>query len=286
MKKMLLEPLTKRRAALAGMLLLAAAFLGWGGWTLYGRWSGRPLTVPQMKRAIWKAVEKQVRTKNLQPPFDAAEVEILGATTTTTTNRAGRVRTVSRTSRSALDLPETTVSEYFRTNQAQATSYEAMYRFLGEQLKVTDALFKEPDASKRLAGMVMAGEASIYARTNAHDGGLSARICEAYLWPHLSLVEASNRAPVTAEAVLNICDIAFKEAGETNNIIRNYEMLMARTQRPQSLDAARFRLALIYIDQGENAKALKLLKSITTIKTAKITREIARLEMLVPASEK
>ena len=132
----------------------------------------------------------------------------------------------------------------------------------------------------------MASEASAYARTNAENLWLGARICEAYLWPNLPLVEATNQTLFTPDAVLNLCDIAFKDAGETNNIIRNYEYMLARTQRPPAqLDLARFRLAQIYLDTGENAKALKLLKEIKTMKTAKIDRQIDALEKQAPTKK-
>jgi len=272
-------PVTKKRVAAAIAVIAIAALLGWGGWTLYGRLTGRPQTTSQVRRAIWKYLAKQCGDRHFTPAIDLAKASVGDSTPLTVTNKAGKVKTVTKASKVGnLMLPETTLSAYFRTNQQAASSYERMYRLIGEQLHVTENLLDEPDTTKRLTGIVMACEAGDYARTNAVNVWLAARISEAYLWPNIPFVE-TNQAVVTADAVLNICDMSFKDAGETNNIIRNYELILARNQRtPAQLDAARFRLAQVYIDLEEKEKALKLLKEIKNIKTAKLALEISMLE--------
>lgn len=283
MKQKLLQPVSKRQSAVVVAIIAGAVLLGWGGWTLYGRLTGRPQSPPQMKKSIHKHISKHVRGKGLEVPPEIAAVTFPEAVVTT--NKAGRVRTGS-SGRNSVNLPDTTASLYFRTNQAIAATYDVMYRFIGQQLKAADGALADTDESRRLAGLVLASEASVYARTNVQNLWLSARICQAYLWPQLDLLAATNRFGVTAEAVLDLCEASFKEANETNHVMANYELLIARSERPQSQDVARFRLALLCMERGENARALKLLKSLKTLKTSKITREIARLETLVPESQK
>src|SRR6185503_18099189 len=131
----------------------------------------------------------------------------------TTTNKAGRVRTVNRVSKvTKSGRPETIFTAYFRTNQAQTETYEQMYRLIGEQLAVADQLLASPNAPQKLTALLMASEASEYARTNTSNLWLGARICEGYLWPNLALVENTNRSPFTAESLLTLCDTAFQEA--------------------------------------------------------------------------
>jgi hypothetical protein len=137
-----------------------------------------------------------------------------------------------------------------------------------------------------LHGIVLASEASTYARTNAVNLWLGARICEAYLWPNLSLVETNNRTTLTVDTLLNICDGAFQEAGETNNMIRNCELLIAKSKRPSQLDSTRFRLAHFYRDKGEDAKALAQFKLIKNYKMARVETEIAALEKRLGAKKK
>jgi hypothetical protein len=295
MKRHLHQPVTKRSATVALAMLFALALLGWGGWHLWMKFSGRPLSVAQTKRVIWKHLGKQARTKKFQLPPEAADAVIVTSmipapvivtTNTTATNRPPRVRAVARTSRGPLDMPETTLSEYFRTNQAIAASYDAMYRSIGEQLKAAEAVLAGTNSAREFTALALAGEASIYARTNALDFWLSARICDAYLWPRLSLVEGTNLTPVSQDAVLTVCELAYRDASETNNMIRAYETIMARSTRTAFTDMARFRLALIYIDHERNAEALKLLKSLKSLKSAKIDREIATLERLLAEKPK
>ena len=220
-----------KRAALVVAIVAGAALLGWGGWTLYGRLTGRPLTPAQVKRAMWKFIVKHAGGNDFKPAVDWSTADLAGATMVT--NKAGRVKPAAKSGKNAnLDLPETTLSAYFRTNHEAAASYERIFRLIGEELLVSEQLFEGTNAARQLTALVLAGEASVYARTNAGSGWLSARICEMYLWPHLPLVEATNRPAVTAEAVLNLCELAFKEADETNNVVRNYQLLIAHAQQP------------------------------------------------------
>jgi hypothetical protein len=178
-----------------------------------------------------------------------------------------------------LGLPETGLSVYFRTNQAQATSYGEMYRYIGQQLLIAEQLIEGTNYPRQITGLVLATEASEHARTNAQNLWLGARICEAYLWPNLSLVEGTNRAAFTPDALLAICDTAFQEAGETNNIIRNYEVMIARVSRsPAYVDLLRYRLAHIYQDLGQDEKALPLLKQIKNYRMNRVPAEIAAME--------
>ena len=157
-----------------------------------------------------------------------------------------------------------------------------MYRFIGEQLFVADELLESDDASRQVMALVMASEASTYARTNVQNLWLSARICEAYLWPNLTLVETTNRNLLTPNAILDLCEKAFKEAGETNHLTRIYEHLIARTQGSgQQIDLARFRLSRLYQGMGRDEEALKLLREIKTLTSPKVAQDIAILEKRV-----
>jgi hypothetical protein len=262
--------------------------LGWGSWTAYAKFSGRPPTTTQVKRSIWKFLTKKSGGRKFKPDLDlTAEAEIARPIKPTVTNKAGRVRAVSSTGKAiGRALPETTFSAYFRTNQQDAGSYEHMYQLIGEQLFVADKLLESAEASRQVMGLVMASEASTYARTNVQSLWLSARICEAYLWPSLTLVETTNRNLLTPGTLLDLCEAAFKEAGETNHLTRIYEHLIAKTQgSKQQVDLARFRLSRLYQGQGRDAEALKLLKEIKTLTSPKVAQDIAILERRIGAKK-
>jgi hypothetical protein len=275
--KSLHEPLTPKKAALYVAVLAGIALLSWGGWQLFGKFTGRPPSTAEVKRSLWHYLKKETGTSEFSTEFASATVSN-AVEELSITNKNGKVKKIGRRKRGELGLPETSLTAYFRTNQAAAGSYREMYLLIGQQLAVADRLLESEDVPQKQSALVMASEASTYARNNAMNLSLAARICEGYLWPNLSLVEGTNKAPFTPDALLNICDMAFKEAGETDHVIRNYEYFIARTTRPQQADTARFRLARLYLDTGEESKALATLKQIKTVKNARVEQQIAALE--------
>jgi hypothetical protein len=280
--------LSKKRTVVVMAIVAGVLLLGWGSWTAYGKFSGRPPTTAQVKRSIWKFLAKKSGGRKFKPELDlSAAADLARPTTLTVTNKTGSVRTVTRTGRTGgRVLPETTFSAYFRTNQQDAGSYEHMYQLIGEQLFVADKLLESTEASRQVMGLVMASEASTYARTNVQSLWLSARICEAYLWPNLTLVETTNRNLLTPGTILDLCEASFKEAGETNHLIRIYEHLIAQTQGSKTqVDLARFRLSRLYQGQNRDTEALKLLKEIKTLTSPKVAQDIAVLERKLKAKK-
>ena len=90
---------------------------------------------------------------------------------------------------------------------------------------------------------------------------------------------------MSVEQILNACDMAFKEAGETNNIIRNYKFLIAKSKGTQP-DISRFRLARVLEDQGDYAGALVYLRQITNTNKNRLQQTIAALEQKVKTAKK
>lgn len=264
-----------------GAILLVLGIAG-GVWVFRDRVFPGPKTPADLKVAIRKYLLKQSGQKSFNLPDEPPGSELPAPVVVTTnaagtTNKAGRVR-VPKAPR--LGLPGSAWSAWFRSGQEKAASYPDMYRLIGEQLTLAERLLTNAAATEQVTGLAQAGEAGAYARTNAVNPWLGARICEAYLWPNLALVETNKPGQLTTDALLNLCDIAFKEAGETNNIIRNYEMLLARGSRSASADVLHYRLARVYMDMGENQKALEQFKQIKS-PTAKMTRDLGALEVLM-----
>jgi hypothetical protein len=277
MKNTLNQPLTLRSTVVYLVALAALAALAWGGWTVYKTITGRPPSVAEVRESIWDFLEAKTGDNEFKPPVSPDAVSN-AFDSVSFTNSKGKVKVISRLQRGKLGLPETSLTAYFRTNQNAATTYEQMFRLIGQQLSVAEHLLDDGDLAQQQTGLVMAGEASGYARNNAMNLWLAARICEGYLWPNLAAVEGTNKAAFTPEALLNICDIAFKEADETNNIIRNYEHLLKRTTRPERGDVIRYRLARVYEEAGREEKALAMLRQITTFKTDRVKQEIEAVE--------
>jgi hypothetical protein len=275
--KKLSRPLTPKTAAISVLALATLLAVSYGAWELYARLTNRPPTTSDVKQSIRRFLKKETGQSDFQTEFGPASISN-AVTEVAVTNKNGKVKKNARRKISELGLPETSLTAYFRTNHAAATSYREMYQLIGQQLTIADELLESDDLSRKQSALVVASEASAYARNDAMNLWLAARICEGYLWPNLSLVESTNKPPFTPDALLNLCDIAFKEAGETQNIIRNYEYLIAKASVPQRADSARFRVARLYEEIGDEERALQHLKQIKTLKNAKVERQIAALE--------
>ena len=272
------QPVSDKTVALVVGVIVVAALACWGGFTWHRKTAkARPLATEEVKRSIWKFLSKQTGEKDFHTPLDIP-TNMPGGVITVVTNSAGGV-TTTRTVRAR--TAGTAASIYFRTNQEHAATYTEIYRFVGQQLAFAERLLTNHDTGQRPLALVMASEATAYTRTNAMNPWLGARICEAYLWPNLSLLDATNRPPITMESVLNICDATFKGAGETNNILRNYEFMVTKVRRPS--ESTRYRLARLYQDAGEDAKALEQLKQIKTYKIKQVEYEISVLEKRLSA---
>lgn len=275
---------TQRKPAVLTGAILIVGLVAFGGWKL---WTSEA-TPGDSRRALWKYLRKEARTKDFKPDLDlsTASLKIAGAPVSIlVTNKSGQTKTVTRGTKAVSGkaaenlIPETSFTQHFFTEQMQAETYQEMYRLIGQQLFVADDLLSRPDEQQRIIGLAMACEAGNYARTNALNLWLAARVCEAYLWPNLSLIENTNRALLTPDALLNICDDAFQQAGETNNIVRNYEIMIAKVSRsPAYVDLLRYRLAHIYQDLGQEEKALPLLKQIKNYRMNRVPQEIAAME--------
>lgn len=274
----------RRALALALAVVLVVALLGGSAWLFRDELAARLGRSADLKSAIRKFLLKESGLKEFVIPEEPAPSEVTAVTVTNSTavtNNSGRVRAVKTT---RLALPGSAWSTWFRSGHEQSTTYKDMYRLIGQQLALADRLLTNSHLQAQQTGLLMAGEASAYARTNTVNVWLGARICEAYLWPNLGLVETNKAGLFSTDAVLNLCDVAFKDAGETNHIIKNYELLIAKTTRPAQLDTTHYRLARIYMDIGANQKALEQFNQIKN-KTQRMDRELAALQVLINASK-
>src|SRR5438552_3336858 len=98
MKSQLTKPISKRRAMVVVAALAGASLLGWGSWELYGKFTGRPPTTAQVKHSIWKFLAKQTGDGDFKPTLDLSTASL--SNTITFTNKNGRVKSVSKISKS------------------------------------------------------------------------------------------------------------------------------------------------------------------------------------------
>jgi hypothetical protein len=94
------------------------------------------------------------------------------------------------------------------------------------------------------------------------DVWLAARICEAYFWPTLEVADAS---PDTRERALDLLETArrvFFDTYETNNVLTNYNLLMANAPNARAADTFRVQLADWLEEKGSLQHAAEILNEI------------------------
>jgi hypothetical protein len=77
---------------------------------------------------------------------------------------------------------------------------------------------------------------------------------------------------------LNIADDAFRAAEETNNIVRNYRLVIAHATKPGKGDNARFRLSRLLEEQGDFTQALAVLREVQDTNASVLRKRMVALE--------
>lgn len=188
------------------------------------------------------------------------------------TNSSGTNRLISRIIRSLTGpgpgpaprmppSPQTQLSREFRSQIDQAVDYKTMYRLIGEELWLVEQLLAASDPRKRDAGVALVSDVGRAALNDSGSPWLAARIYQGYVWPQLDLA-GTNQVRFDVDALMDLAEDAFREAGETNNLILNYRMLIAKAPQSPRADKMRVRVAALLDDTGELAEALKYLQEI------------------------
>ena len=136
-----------------------------------------------------------------------------------------------------------------------------MYRLIGEELWLVEQLLAAPDSRKRDAGVALVSDVGRAALSDAGSPWLAARIYQGYLWPQLNLTD-TNQIRFDVDALMDLAEDAFREAGETNNLVLNYRLLIAKVPQSPRADKMRVRIAALLDEAGEMAEALKYLQEI------------------------
>jgi hypothetical protein len=161
-----------------------------------------------------------------------------------------------------------------------ASSYEAMYRAVGQELFVARRLLEAENPEIRREGVTIGLAAARQALGFVMNGAVAARICEGYVLPNLDL--ATDRSPRSAfneQNLLTQCADIFRRNEEPNNVVRVYELYLASAKNPQRADWARSQIAMAYEQAGDAKNALAAIREIKDTNGFRfLMRRIPRLE--------
>ena len=265
----LTQPVTpKTTFRIVTMLLISVAVLGaaWFGWRKY---QSRTLTVTETRQAIRTYLHKQSGVKEFKP-----------TTAEPSTNSTSADDESRKQKRKRGEAPQEKLAGEFRRSVGEANDYPTIYRLIGENLSRVDLLLSSNTVPQTETATLLAADACRVALDSAVNGWLSARIAEAYLWPQVDFVDAHEKdlRRLDTERLLDLTDQAFKAAGETKNITQNYRLLIAKSNRGNQADKARFRLGRHLEDAGDFAGALEVLLEVKATNNAGLQRRIASLQ--------
>ena len=276
-----MNPLTqtltpKATFRIVAILLLAATVFGtaWLGWRKY---QSRTLTVAETRKAIRSYLHQQSGVKKFTP-----------TTAEPSTNTAAADDESRKQKRKRGDAPQDKLAGELRRSVGEATDYPTIYRLIGENLARVDLLLSSNTVPHTETATLLSSDACRVALDSAVNGWLSARIAEGYLWPQVDFVNAHEKdlRRLDTERLLDITDQAFQAAGETKNVTQNYRLLIARSDRGNKADRARFRLGRYLEDAGDLAGALETLRGVENTNNAGLQRRIASLQQQVAMQKK
>jgi hypothetical protein len=162
-----------------------------------------------------------------------------------------------------------------------ATSYDAMYKIIGQELFVAKGLLASGNPEHRRQGVTLALSAARHASDYAVNGGVAARIVEGYILPNLDLAtDANRRSLFNEENLLGQCANIFQRNFEFNNVVRTYEIYLADVKNPARADWARERIGDAYESSGNLKSALESYRQIRDTNSYRnlFQRQIPRLE--------
>ncbi|MBN2508290.1 MAG: hypothetical protein JXQ71_16545 [Verrucomicrobia bacterium] len=149
-----------------------------------------------------------------------------------------------------------------RQRVAEAGSYEAIYRLIGQHLELAGQLLSGPDPDQQRFALHLMADATQIASEAALDDWLAARICQGYLWPNVDRKDPGGKPLHNPEDLLQVCVNRFQRADETNHVIHTQRLLLAHASNPQRADRARFALAVSLEQTGQRAEAIRLYRAV------------------------
>lgn len=273
---MLKRKVSPKTAAIISFFALVVIGAVWFGPGLFRKLTDRPPSAQEVHHSLWSYLHKRTGQKDFKVDWSAETNEVLQTS-------AGSPDNPTRKKKSR--APQAIYSRYFKQKQDEVSSYKDVYKLIGQELQLAEGFLANPEPEQKQTALLLATEASRYASDPGGDPWLAARICEGYLWANLALVESTEKPVMSVEQILSACEVAFKEAGETNNVIRNYKFLIAKGQGTQP-DISRFRLARVLEDQGNYTEALVCLKQITNTNKTNLRQRMAALEQKAKSAGK
>jgi hypothetical protein len=272
------QPLDRRGAAkvLAMLLLVALALIG--GWQFWHHYKSRPLDTADVRQAIRDYLYDQTGERSFKPlAVEASTNSNLAASGDLAAADAGAKKKKPEKLKKKSPPPSDS-ARLFRQLINEAPDYKTIYRVIGQSLALADQFLAAKNPAEVETALALTADACRAAHDSAVNDWLAARIAEGYLWPGLEFADSKDARRVRPDFLLNIAEDAFRDAEETNNLVRNYRLVIAHASKPGKADNIRFRLARLLEEQSDFTSALAVLRELKDTNSPAVLRRIAVVE--------
>ena len=164
------------------------------------------------------------------------------------------------------------IGSWFFSRQTTSHVPTEVYPLLYENLLVAQGLLRSPDISRQRLGLAVARYSEMTARLNLQDYGLDARICEAFLIPHLDIAYPEIGHTVSRRQILEDTFTAFEGTGDTVHQTATLLYLLRYSDSDNTRNWTRTMLAESYEQSGNYGQALAFLKVTVPVDKAWLTR--------------
>lgn len=171
---------------------------------------------------------------------------------------AAQLRALEVSSTSAVAVAQAELNRDTRQRLEEATSYDTMYRLIGQELWVAGRLFDSESLEQRRVALRIARQAGRDALYPAMNDWLASSIYLAYVVPNLDLAEGRNGA----DSLLSECADIFRRTGDEGSLVQLYRNLLDKAGSGPRADSARVQLAQVYEQAGAYSDAIRYLKQV------------------------
>lgn len=271
--KSLNQPLNRRSATRAALVILLISLTGAGAWFGWNAWQSRQHSATGNKETIRSFLREQTGQRHFAALVSDSmtNAEPASAADTADEFKKGKLKKKKQP-------PVTDYTRVFRLKLKEAADYKTVYRVLGEGLALADEMLSAKTTEDTETALFLAAEAARAAHDVAVNDWLAARIAEAYLWPGVEFANSPEARRVSSDYLLNLADDAFRGAGETNNLVKNHRLVIAQAGKAGKADKERYRLSRLLEEQSDFAGALAVMREMKDTNNGAFQRRVAAIE--------
>ena len=179
------------------------------------------------------------------------------------------------------------LGSWFMNKLPDTRKGDDLYPVVYDDLRIARDLFGEADPERQRLGLTIAHLVAQRVRLNLGDYWLNARICEAFLLPHIGLANADGSLVVSRRNVLEDAYNAYAAANEIGHTAVILTFLLHHTDTDNTANWARTMLAQTYERQRDYRAAIATLQMTQPVDKrwmARLTREQTDAGAHPPAS--